>query len=59
MKGLTHLVRWYHTVTLSNEFRVGRLDGEVHDDFSAAGGKQDSLGAVDAGLPLQSALVKR
>ncbi len=60
MKGLTHLVRWYHTVTLSNEFKVERLvDGEAHDEFRAAGGKQDSLGVIDASLPLQSAVVKR
>ncbi len=60
MKGLTDLVRWYHTLTLSNEFKLGQLDRKVHDDLSStAGGKYDSTGTIDFGLPLQSAVVKR
>ncbi len=61
MNGLTDLVRWYRTVTLSNEFRAGRrLDREVNDNLSAADHKQDPPGAaIDAGFPLQSAVVKR
>ncbi len=62
LSGLTDLIRWYRTVTLSHEFRIGqRLDkGEVNDNLSAADYKKDTPGtAIDVGFPLQSAVVKR